>query len=45
MVNIKQLKAQIPHLGYEKKKKINFEALILHFQGEDLDESLTMIET
>ena len=44
MINIEQLKAQILHLGCEKKF-INLEALILHFQGEDLDESLTMMET
>ena len=44
MANIKQLKAQVPHFGCEKKK-ISLEALILHFQGEDLNESLTMMET
>ena len=44
MANIKQLKAQVPHLGCEKKK-FSLEALILHFQGEDLDESLTMMKT
>ena len=27
------------------EKKFSLEALILHFQGEDLDESLTMMET
>ena len=43
MANIEQLKAQVPHLGCEKKK-FNLEALILYFQGEDLDESLTMME-
>ena len=44
MANIEQLKTQVPHLGCEKKK-FSLEALILHFQGEDLDESLTMMET
>ena len=44
MTNIDQLKAQVPHLGCEKKK-FSLEALILHFQGEDLDESLKMMET
>ena len=44
MANIQQLKAQVPLLGCEKKK-IRLEALILHFQSEDLDESLTMMET
>ena len=44
MANIEQLKAQVPHLGCEKKK-FSLESLILHFQGEDLDESLTMMET
>ena len=44
MANIEQLKPQVPHLGCEKKK-ISLEALILHFQGEDLDESLTIMET
>ena len=44
MANIEQLKAQVSHLGCEKKK-ISLEALILHFQGENLDESLTMMET
>ena len=44
MTNIEQLKAQVSHLGCEKKF-INLEVLILHLQGEDLDESLKMMET
>ena len=44
MADIEQLKAQVPHLGCEKKI-ISLEELILHLQGEDLDESLTMMET
>ena len=36
---IEQLKVQVPYIGCEKKI-ISLEALILHFQGEDLDESL-----
>ena len=44
MTKIEQLKAQISHLGCEKKK-FSLEALILHFQGDDLDESLTMMKT
>ena len=43
IVNIEQLKAQVPHLGCEKKK-FSLETLILHFQGDDLNESLTMME-
>ena len=41
---IEQLKAQIPYLRCEKKI-ISPEALILHLQGEDLDESVKMIKT
>ena len=44
MTNIEQLKAQISHLVCERKK-FSHEALILHFQGEDLDEFLTMMKT
>ena len=44
MANIEQLKAQVPHLGCEKKK-ISLEVLILHFQGENLDKSLAMMKT
>ena len=44
MANIKQLKAQVPHLICEKKI-ISLEVLILHLQGEDLGESLKMMET
>ena len=44
MANIEQLKAQIPHLGCEKKF-ISHEVLILHLQGKNLDESLKMMET
>ena len=44
MANIEQLKVQVSHLGCEKKK-FSLEALILHFQGEDLDESLIMMKT
>ena len=36
---IEQLKVQVPYIGCEKKI-ISPEALILHFQGEDLDEFL-----
>ena len=43
MANIKQLKAQVPHLGCEKKF-INLEVLILYLQGEDLDKSLKMMK-
>ena len=34
MANIEQLKAQVSHLGCEKKKIISLEVLILHLQGE-----------
>ena len=44
MANIEQLKAQVPHLRCEKKK-FSLEVLILHFQNEDLDKSLTIMET
>ena len=33
------------HILDVREKKISLEALILHFQGEDLDESLTMMKT
>ena len=44
MANIEQLKDEVSHLGCEKKF-INLEVLILHLQGEALDESLKMMET
>ena len=39
IANIEQLKAQVSHFGCEKFF-FSLEVLILHLQGEDLDESL-----
>ena len=44
IANIEQLKAQVSYLGCEKKF-ISLEVLILHLQGDNLDESLKMMET